>query len=225
MKFTYKTTTILILGLFVLSGCYLKSVHPLINAEQSQFIDGLEGVYESDNQRWTFVSDPEEADLLLSKLDVPDVSFSPDDESMEYPEWNGYMVLFEDLESYEGNHILFFGNTDIIDGNVYLNLRIIDLDDENYTDFFSFRVNTFSKLTLEEKGLMIEFFESAWIKEQILNNRLRIKHEVVQDKMDNSSEILITASNRELRKFVEKYGNEEAAFEDPIKLTRTDESL
>lgn len=225
MKFTYKSISLFTLALFVMSGCYLKSVHPLINTAQSQYIDGLDGVFESNDQRWTFISNPEEADKLLSKLDIHDVSFSHDDESTSYPEWNGYLVLFENLDSNEGNRILFFGNTDVIAGNTYLNLRVVNLNVGDYSDFFNIRVNTISKITPEENSLMIEFFASDWIKEQILNNRLRIKHEVVQDEMNDNNEILITASNRELRKFVEKYGNEEAAFEDPIQLTRSNESL
>jgi hypothetical protein len=81
-------------------------------------------------------------------------------------------------------------------------------------------VNTFSKINVTNEDLSIEFFKSSWIKEQIQNNRIRIKHEAVNDAIFESTEILITASTRELQQFVEKYGTEEKAFDDAINLPR-----
>jgi hypothetical protein len=81
-------------------------------------------------------------------------------------------------------------------------------------------VNTFSKIKVDAARLVMEPFASSWIKEQIENYRVRIKHEAVYSDFDNSSEILITASTKELQKFVLKYGKEEDAYEDPITMKR-----
>ena len=64
---------ILMIGL---SGCFLKSVHPLITAEKAILVEELDGVYETDDQRWTFASDknPELVADLIRKY--PDEFFT-----------------------------------------------------------------------------------------------------------------------------------------------------
>lgn len=211
--------------LFGLTGCYLKSVHPLITAEQSTFIEGLDGVYETSDQRWTFTSDPEESAQLLEFWDNEKFEFEPDSNDEMTLDWDGYLVLFENLESPTSSSILFYGNTDNIGDNTFLNLKVFDLNDESYFNKFIFRINIFSKISLNEDRLSLEFFKSDWIKNQILNNKLRIKHEQISDQLSLSKEVLITASTSELRKFANKYGNNENAFDDPISLNRVQNGL
>lgn len=214
-----------IIILFGFTGCYLKSVHPLITADQSSFIEGLDGVYETSDQRWTFASNPEEVAKLLAFWDNEKIEFEPDSGDEFTMSWNGYLVLFENLESLKTDRILFRGTTDVINGSTYLNLRVFDLGPESYFNSFIFRVNTFSKISVLKNQLTMEFFKSAWIKDQILNNRLRIQHEQISDQFNTDKEILITASSTELRKFVSKYGESGKAFEEPIRLNKLQDGL
>ncbi len=211
---------ILMIGL---SGCFLKSVHPLITAEKAILVEELDGVYETDDQRWTFASDknPELVADLIRKYPDEEVSFDPGEE--DSLGINAYLVLYENKETENAIPILFVGTIGEINGDLFLNLKILDFsfgESSAFVDSHRFNVNTFSKIKVNEGGLVMEPFASGWIKDQIENNRVRIKHEAVYSDFDNSSEILITASTNELQKFVLKYGKEEDAYEDPITMKR-----
>jgi hypothetical protein len=206
-----------------LSGCYLKSVHPLITADDGVILDGLEGVYETDGSRWTFASDndPEAVTDLFRRYDDDEISIDPGEtDSLNL---DGYLIMFENLEDPNPKAELFIGTIGEINGNMYLNLKLFAIDlgiNDTFVGSHLFNVNTFSKIELTDNELIMEPFASSWIKDQILNNRVRIKHETVTNDHDESSEILITASTSELKQFVSKYGDEEDAYEDPITLNR-----
>ena len=222
MNTSLKYIGVLLGSMIFLSGCYLQSVHPLIKASESTYIDGLEGVYETEDQLWAFASTPEFAEKILSEWDS---GWEVDPDAENDLDFNGYFVLFKNLEDPDAEPDFFIGYTGEINGEYYLNMRLMDFGVGVLSSHHIFPVNTFSKLSFDGEVLNIEFFKSSWIKDQILNNRLRIKHEVITDEEEDSQSILITASTQELRKFVEKYGQEKKAFEEAIQLTRVHESL
>lgn len=212
----------------MLSGCYLKSVHPLITKEQAILQHNLDGVYENAGQRWTFASDNNPAMIaeLIRRYEDEDISIDPGDE--DSLGFNGYLVLVEDLTEEAENDLLFIAMAGEISGQVFLNLKVFDLSFQSGSDFKDsqiFFVNTFSRLTISDDGISMEPFASKWIRNQIRDNRVRIKHEKIQNEFDEGTEILVTAANRELRKFVEKYGDTEDAYEDPINLKRMNNGI
>lgn len=220
--------TILLVGL---SGCYLKSVHPLFDEDSATYIDGLDGIYETEDYRWTFASDndPELLIKLIGKYDESDVDVdietdSTETEALEFP---GYLILYENLQDLDKKPDLFIGTAGEIAGEYFLNLQIFDMSDEEATlvQRHLFNVNTFSRISVSEEGLEMEPFASDWISKQIRNHRVRIKHERVNNVYDDGTDILITASTRELQAFVEKYKDEEDAYEDPIKLKRVSNEI
>lgn len=209
--------------LFFLNGCFLKSVHPLITNKQAVLIEGLDGVYETDDQRWSFASDtyPEKVAELINQYPNEDISIEP--EEVDSLNLNGYIVLMEQLDKPEAAPTLFVGMTGEINGDMYLNLKLLDVSfgmNSSFVDNHKFNINTFSKIKVAEEKLEMKPFRSSWIIGQIQDNRIRIKHEIVYSDFDDSSEILITASNKELRTFVSKYGKEDAAFEDMVTFKR-----
>lgn len=219
-----KRLLILTLILFTFTGCYLKSVHPLINEEQAELLPGLEGIWEGEDQRWTFINDGNKFDSLdhLFETSVENENFqgsmeiSPDNIVSN----NSYIMIFENLQDSKTDSSYFFATTGRINGMYFLDLYPIDLDTES--SFISVHlqpVHSFSRLQLTDNELEIEFFKDSWIKGLIENNQVRIKHEKVED------DILITASNKELRKFVEKYSGDERAFDDPLMLKNVYKAL
>ena len=219
------TLTVLI---FTLSGCFLKSVHPLITNENAVMVNGLDGIYESSSQRWTFVSDNDPDKIADMFREYPDenVSFEPGE--TDTLNLNAYMIKIEQLDEPNVTPDIFLGMAGEINGDLFLNLKLLDFDfglNTNFGALHKFNVNTFSKINVKDEGLIIEPFASSWIGDQILNNRVRIKHEVVRSEFGDSQEILITASTDELRQFVEKYGKEENAYEDPIQLQRVQDEI
>lgn len=228
MKNTY--INILLLGflMFSLTGCFLKSVHPLITSENSHLLEGLDGVFETEDQRWIFASDqnPKMVADLIRQYSDEGVSIEPGEE--DSLGMNAYLVLFENKQSIKSAPTLFMGFVGEINEQQFLNLKILDIDlgmNATFVEAHRFNVNTFSRIQLNGDELSMEPLASSWIVDQIQNNRIRIKHEMVRSEFDDSEEVLVTASTDELRLFMEKYGKIEDAYEDPIKLTRSDHEV
>lgn len=226
MKRVINKIVLLSLLTLTLSGCFLKSVHPLINNDNAILLEGLDGVYEKEDQRWTFASDnnPELMADLFRTYPNEDVSFDPGEtDSLGI---DGYLIRLEQLDNTEGYPEYFIGMIGEINGDLYLNLKLLDLDfgvNSSFGIAHQFNVNTFSKFQFSGEELSIQPFASSWIGDQIQNNRVRIKHEVVHSNFDESPEILITASTKELQQFVRKYGDVEEAYEEPMMFKRVDD--
>jgi hypothetical protein len=71
--------------------------------------------------------------------------------------------------------------------------------------------HTFLKLEVENEHLIIYQMSPKWLDNLIKENRIRIAHEMD----DDEDKIILTASTKELQKFITKYANDEDAFEDP----------
>jgi hypothetical protein len=209
---------ILLIIYLIQTGCFLKSVHPLVEEENSILVEGLEGIWETEDQRWTFVNDATKFPNLAQYLgeDI-EVDMEEDD---DLGLGNVYLIFFENLQDLSADTAMFMGMVTELNDAYFLDLSVFaksisDLDESesNFVDNHFFPVHTFSKIKLEEGQLDIEFFQSSFISDLISSNRIRIKHE------DTDDSILITASTAELRKFVEKYAHDEDAFEDAMEFT------
>lgn len=223
MKKRIQQLLLLSFTFLLLQGCYLKSVHPLFNNEDAVLLEGLDGTYQTDDQRWTFASDKDPAMIAELIRQYPDESITIEPGEEDSLGIDAYLVLFENRQSLGGKPILFLGTVGMINGDHYLNLKILDLnmgESSAFVESHRFNVNTFSRIKVSQEELIMEPFASSWMKDQIMNNRVRIKHEVVYSQFDDSSEILVTAPTDELQQFIQKYGKNEQAFEDPIRLNR-----
>lgn len=206
---------ILIIIYLVQTGCFLKSVHPLVDEENAILVEGLEGIWETEDQRWTFVNDitrfPNLAEYMGQGIDIE----SEDEEDLGLGKV--YLIFFENLQDLSADTSIFMGMVTELNGAYFLDLSVfaksiaeLDESESSFVDNHFFPVHTFSKITLEEGRLDIELFQSSFISDLISSNRIRIKHE------DTDDSILITASTSELRKFVEKYAHDEEAYEDAM---------
>ena len=61
--------------------------------------------------------------------------------------------------------------------------------------------------SIKEDKLIYHFFDVAYLSKQLRSNKLRIKHEQM-----SPSQFVITASTKEMRSFLEKYGDDERLF-------------
>ncbi|HAH51710.1 MAG TPA: hypothetical protein DCL80_10785 [Balneola sp.] len=222
MKSLIRNTTYLMLILILFSGCFLQSLHPLITKEKAELIKGLEGRWETEDSRWTFFRDSKDIkNVSLSGLNVSgDMKFSFDEGDGLSRDGKGYFVIFEDLNNDIPDSVLLEARVGRINNTYYMDITVSDIfRDVNFENFHLFPVHTFSKINIEGDNLNIELFKSDWISDLILENRVRIKHETIGEN------VLITASTEELNKFVEKYGEDEKAYEDPINLKRRSNEL
>lgn len=198
----------------VISSCYLQSVHPLVHHRDSELVEGLEGVWEGEDSKWYFINDPNNFRIFMGSDDRPYEDDGPMSSS------TSYYVFFETIQEGVRDTSQFIGSTININGNHYLDLYHIrkeSFEDYQFKDHHYFPVHTFSKISIGDNKLKIELFEDKWLKEQIVNNRLRIKHEKIGELGQG---VLVTASTEELQQFVLKYGNIMEAYEDPLLLNR-----
>lgn len=221
MKSYLKTITTLLFTGILFSGCYLNSVHPLVPVDQAELLEGLEGRWETEDQRWTFIHDPR---------NFPDFkSFSEgyDFEDNEVLEDKIYFLLFENLQDLSSDTVYFLATVKKFGENHFLDLSLFDYEEGNsFKAAHLFPIHTFSKIRVTDQLLTVNFFEDSWVKELIMSNRVRIKHERTTNQLAaGSSEILITASTNELQNFITKYGNDDQAFDDPIGLKRVTNEL
>jgi len=198
---------------FLFTGCFLQSVHPLVKPENSQFVEGVIGTWEDEDQRWIFAR-PENVPETLNQIDgFEGINEEIDDEEKEELEF-GYLVVHEDKE--DKTISVFIGHFIELNEQLYFDLFPLDVWGTGLLENHYFPVHTFSKIELQNGDMNISLFKSSWIKEQIEDNRVRIKHEKTEEG------VLITASTKELQRFVERYGETDEAFEDPISLQKTD---
>ena len=77
-----------------------------------------------------------------------------------------------------------------------------------------FRAHSFYKVTLREDSLRLAFLDPDWLKKTLEESKVQIAHEQMEDN------ILLTASTRELQKFVLKYLADEEAWKAGDEMTR-----
>jgi len=212
---TIRLILLIFFGATFFSGCFLKSVHPLVSEENAILIDNLEGIWESEDQRWTFINDFTKFPKVMMAMDA-ELEDEEEDNELE----NAYFILFENLEDIDPDTALFIGAATELNGAYFLDLYVfarsidqIEESESTFVDNHFFKVHTFSKISINDSKLSIELFASSFISELISANRIRINHE----KTDDGT--LITASTKELRKFVSKYANEEDAYENAFELS------
>lgn len=214
MKHFIQVCMIGIMLSLTLNGCFLKSVHPLVSQADSQLIEGLEGVWQDEEATWYFINDITKFNEFMGT----DEKLFKDDDANELQ--NAYYVFYETMFKGKPDTTLFIGSTIELGDNYYLDLKVIQPGNglPDLVNFHYFAVHTFSQISIQKNELNIELFNDEWIRDQLLNNRVRLKHERIDD--GEEPQVLVTASTKELQEFVKKYGENEKAYTDPMSLIR-----
>lgn len=217
MTTNFKLILLSLLITLSFSGCFLKSLHPLVNEDEAVELVGITGTWEKDDQRWTFIKEGEYDDMTMTGKQGNaeyTISMTDSEDDTSETDHHSYMVIYEDLSQNDIDSTYFFGHFANLNDNVYLDLYPVDFGSLSFETSHYLPVHTFSKIKLVGDSLIINLFKDSWIEEQITDNRVRIKHEKTEDT------ILITAGTEELQKFIIKYGNMSEAYRDPINLQR-----
>jgi hypothetical protein len=181
---------ILLVALFF-SGCIVYSFYPLYTEKDLFPNDLLTGNWvDGDSAEWKFEHAyfgkeiPENIDSTSYILKVKDK---------------------DDKESKFSVHIIKLG------GHYFLDFYLEDFLENDVLDLASFHivpVHTFAKVSVSKNQIQINWYDQDWLEKLIKENKIRIRHEY------NGDYILLTASSKELQKFVTKYVNSEEAFKD-----------
>jgi hypothetical protein len=188
---------ILLVAVF-LSGCVVYSFYPLYTEKDLFPNDILTGNWiDKDSTSWSF-------EHAYFGKEIPENIDSA-----------SYILRLKDNENKESKfsvHIIKLG------GHYFLDFYLEDFlegDDLDLASFHVVPVHTFAKIEIAEKQLKINWYDQDWLGKLIKENKIRIRHE------SNDDYVLLTASPKDLQKFVTKYVNSEEAFKDGMEAILT----
>ncbi len=193
-KRKYAIATVIIL---FISGC-IPSLHPLYFDKDRITVEEIEGkwISSSDRDIWDFTK--------IEKEPSYNLAFTDEDH-----------IGDQGVQDYTAN---FDANIVKLGGCYFIDLYPGDNKQlDNMNSLLSFHLvgaHTILKLEIKKEELLIYYLSPEWLEDVINSGRIRIKHEVVDD-----DKIVLTASTKELQKFITKYANDEDAFQDPEVLT------
>ena len=190
-----QTLLLATLILFLLQGCIVKSLHPFFNESDVVFKPELLNSWiDDDGNKW----------VIRQIKDKP----------------NAYEMHW--LHQGERD-VVFVAHLFQLNNELYLDFMPVE-DDRNDTDYPMFTlhlmpVHSVARVyALNENEVVIKWFNEKWLKSLFEQNRIKVSHEVIVDtagkKDDNDKTYVLTAATGELQKFLVKYGDEDAAFDD-----------
>ena len=183
----------------LLGGCVpVMSLHSLYTEENVVFEEKLLG---------TWLEDPNEPEATwkFKRIEEPN---------------NAYNLVLSDEEGKKGSfvaHLVKLEDSLFLD--VFPDEFPCDTDDPNKTDwpynvFFLVPAHTFLKIEQIEPTLKMRIMDPDNLKEMLENDPNLIKHEIVQDRP------VLTASTKELQKFMKAHADDEGLFGEPSKMKR-----
>jgi len=179
-------------GIIFLQSCTIFSLHPLY--EENDLLDEprLLGLWQDTDDGDEYVS--------FEKLEDKKYLFR----YMEEQENDGSYIDL-DTVSFEAG-LLKVGDHYFLDLFPYYEGN----RDEAYYLFRNFiPTHSFLKIEWEDQKLILYIFEYDHMKKLFEQNRIRIKHEMLDDF------IVITASTQDLQRFISKYADDKEVFDDP----------
>jgi len=199
---TRKLLFYLLAGL--LGGCIpVMSLHPLYTEKDVVFDEKLLGVWNSDpndtsNGTWEFKRSSEKAE-------------------------KAYELIFSDEEGKRG---LFIAHLVKLENRLFLDVYPPELpcgtleEDPNkiewlYNTFFFVPAHTFIKINSIEPQLKMQLTIEGEMEKLLKEEPNAVKYEAIED-----DRLILTASTKELQKFVLKYADDDRVFIDEIVLTR-----
>jgi hypothetical protein len=194
-----KTRKFLFYLLAGLLGCCVPSLHPLYTDKELVFDEKLLGSWGESNQTWEFKKGEKEKSYDLIT-----------DEKGKKGEFTVYLVKIQDTSK-----------ADKEKKSARQTLLFLDLYPKEpnleTTDFYKFHllpVHTFLKIERVGTTLKIQAMNPEKLQEMLKDRPDLIKHEVVEDR------IVLTASTKQLQKFMLEHANDEGLFGDPTKMER-----
>lgn len=185
-----------------IQSCGVKSLHPIYENDQTVYLPELEGGW--------LLEDEEGYDSEATIVYIGDTS------KLSGKINHGYLFSFKDNPQ------------DTVKKEI--SIHVVEIDDELFCDLYASKdwsrsiqsvmednvlpVHTFGKIKVIGDSLYFQSFNRVWLKELFEQNKVRIPHENVDG--PNSRITVLTASTKELQKFIAKYHKEEKAFEKPM---------
>lgn len=187
----------LLLLIFIMQGCFVKSLHPFYTDKDVIFKKELTGNWtDKDSARWEIHQHMRSTGLL--EPDVPDKSYD-----ISLTDSKGTSRFIAHLFRLEGRLYLDFYPTDISCGNNLAEIHLV-------------ATHSLAKVDFSGGKIVISWYNEEWLAGLFDKNKIRIAHERVpyddHQLMGVKSGVILTAQTDELQKFIQKYGNDPEAF-------------
>ncbi|MEI9921544.1 MAG: hypothetical protein WDO14_22555 [Bacteroidota bacterium] len=189
---------IVVLAAICFQGCIVKSIHPFYKEADVFYNPILEGNWsDQDKNKWRIHKNPFKS--------------------------NAYELHY----SKNNRDVAFSGHLFTINDQLYIDMTPAQDNSEDMPVYDVHLLPTHSiakidKLTKQE--VVIKWFDDEWLYNMFVENRIKIRHEFIADedsKTDGDGMYLLTASTDELQSFIEKYGNDDRAFDSDLRLYLT----
>jgi hypothetical protein len=185
------------LFIFLLSGCFVKSLHPFYKENEVIFKRELTGDWEgNDSSTWKI-----EQGMRFAGLFKPD---EPD---------NAYLITYTDKKGVAKFNVHLFR----IDNLYFLDFYPEEIESTN--DLMAIHLvpmHTVARVDLAPGKMVIQWYNEEWLMDLFRQNKIRIAHEkipYVDGKIDESNfQVILTASTEDLQKFMLKYMKDPNAF-------------
>lgn len=195
-----KKKSIIILALIAicLQGCVVKSIYPFYKESDVVYNKALEGTwYDQDKNKWMIHQNP----------------YKPNSYELHY--------------SKNSREVALIGHLFKIDDVMYFDMIASEDNSEDMPIFDVHLVPTHSIAKIDKltnQNVVIKWFNEEWLRKMFVENRIKIRHEMIYDENPKSEDdgiYLLTASTEELQAFVAKYGNNDDAFDSDLRLQLT----
>ena len=210
--------TILGLCLILLTSCVVKSLHPFYNKETISFDQSFIGHWQDSKKgNWKVVSFESEItkDNPFKKMKKEDLKV-----------YNEYKNSYYIQRIYEGKEVNFIATPFKINNQKFLDFFPLDHQDgvDNLLQSHSIYTHSLVKYDVQKNGkIEIRWLAEDKVQPLFKQKKIKIKHETIGILNEN---YLLTASSKELQKFIEKYmaSNDAEKWETSTKFTLTKEN-
>ncbi len=132
--------------------------------------------------------------------------------SSSKPDSTNIQLTFPTCKGWLNNHSEYEVRLFKLGNNTYLDFYLEelepDLDIDIFTSFHLMPVHTLAKVELGTDTIKIKWMDDEWLDKMYKENKVRIQH------LENEDRRLLTASSKELKRFLLKYGDDPEAFDD-----------
>jgi hypothetical protein len=187
-----KTKNVIMISLviFLISGCFVKSLHPFYKENEVIYKSELTGKWEgNDSSTWKIDQGMKSAGLF--KPDIPD---------------NAYLITYTDKKGVARFSVHLFQ----LDNRYFLDFYPGEVESTN--DLMSYHLvpmHTVARVDLAPGKMVIQWYNEEWLINLFRQNKIRIAHEKVpatEGKADEDNfQVVLTASTDDLQKFMLKY--------------------
>ncbi|MBN2455853.1 MAG: hypothetical protein JXB29_04845 [Sedimentisphaerales bacterium] len=169
-----------------IAGC-IKSLHPLFTEKEAVFLEELVGQWLDDNgQSWDFKR------------------YSPNESDVRYK------LVYTDPDGKKGYFRVVLGE---LDSMLFMDLYPEEpkLDASDFYQMHLLGVHSFIKIEQIQPTLKMRMIDPDKLQQMFKNDPNILKHEILEE---SDSEIVLTASTKELQDFMIQYGNDPNLFGD-----------